>query len=412
MRSQNTTVRRAALPVALVIAGAIALGIYDALPGRSGDGAPSDGTPTNDSRSTGSTDAPPTAGPQSATPSASGAPSIDYLLMPSSELMSLPTTGPAWDSLIETARSRWPRPDFNDQDNQTDTLALAAALAYARTGDAEMRARARGAIMAVIPTFKQSELGEGLGPLRQTAGWVLAADFTQLDGDDEVAFRAFLERVLTERTGRHSRWHHVAAAHDDSSNNWGAWAGAARIAARLYLDQDVGDATDTFRGFLGDRGAWAKFLGQTRPVAPIAAEWACDPSTARFRPVNGPCSREGIDLDGAIPNDISRGSQGLQWPPRLNGIMYTHETIAGYMLQAELLYRSGYLDIWETEDEALRRMADVITRSEEAGGPGWNPGRVQYHIPWLLNLRYGTDYPTVPAAFGRAFGFTDWLYGS
>lgn len=344
---------------------------------------------------------------ESSTPEPPPAASTDYLLMPGSEVMALPTSGRAWDYLVHTANGSWPPPDFRDQDNQTGTLAFGAALVYARTGDEAMRAKARDAIMAVIPTFRDSGLGPGLGPLRQTGGWVLAADLAGLDGEDDAAFRAFLQRVLSDRTGTHSRWNHVVAAHDDSANNWGAWAGAARISALLYLDESLDAAVNTFRGFLGDRDAWSGFL---RPG--LAAEWACDPSPSRFTPVNGDCQRSGIDLDGAVVADISRGSERLVWPPATNGIMYTHETIAGYMLQAELLYRNGYPEIWTFENDALRRMADVISRSEGDGGPGWNPGRVQLHIPWLLNARYGTSYPTEPAEYGRSFGFTDWLYGS
>jgi hypothetical protein len=92
--------------------------------------------------------------------------------------------------------------------------------------------------------------------------------------------------------------------------------------------------------------------------------------------------------------------------------MYSLETLAGYTLQVELLYRNGYPHIYEFRTQAIKRMGDFITRSEDAGGPGWNPGRVQTHIPWLLNRRYGTSYPTVPAQYGRSVGFTDWLYGS
>ena len=345
--------------------------------------------------------------PESSTSEPPPAASTDYLLMPGSEVMALPTSGPAWDYLVQTAKARWPAPDFRDQDNQTGTLAFGAALVYARTGDESMRAKARDAIMAVIPTFRDSDLGPGLGPLRQTAGWVLAADFAGLEGEDDAAFREFLQRVLSDRTGTHSRWNHVVAAHDDSANNWGAWAGAARISALLYLDESLDDAVNTFRGFLGDRDAWSRFL---RPG--VAAQWACDPSPTRFTPVNGDCQRSGINLDGAVVADISRGSERLVWPPATNGIMYTHETIAGYMLQAELLYRNGYPEVWGFENDALRRMADVISRSEQAGGPGWNPGRVQMHIAWLLNARYDTTYPTEPAEYGRSFGFTDWLYGS
>ncbi|NJD30032.1 MAG: hypothetical protein FIA92_17270 [Chloroflexi bacterium] len=347
-------------------------------------------------------------------PTASQAPTQpppDYLLMPRAELQALPVTGSAWRYVVETANSAWPPPDINDQDSQTDTLALAAALVYARTGDPVMRDKARDAIMAVIPTFEEPRLRSGLGPLRQTAGWVLAADFIDLDGPDDAAFRRFLERLLTEPIGRHTRWNRVVATHDDSSNNWGAWAGATRIAASLYLGRDVRDAVETVRGFLGDRRAWDGFNGQKDRLPRGARPWACDPSRAGFTPVNGACERAGANLDGAVPADISRGRGSEPGSPSATGVMYTLETLAGYTLQAELLYRNGYPDVYEASDQALRRMADFISRSEAAGGPGWNPGRVQYHVPWLLNRRYGTDYPTVPAEYGRAFGYTDWLYG-
>jgi hypothetical protein len=91
--------------------------------------------------------------------------------------------------------------------------------------------------------------------------------------------------------------------------------------------------------------------------------------------------------------------------------MYTLETLAGYLLQVELLYRNGYPEMYDVQSQAIRRIADFVSRTEAAGGPGWNPGRVQNHIPWLLNARYDTTYPTVPAEYGRSFGFTDWLYG-
>jgi hypothetical protein len=335
----------------------------------------------------------------------------EYLLMPSSELHALPTSGPAWAYLVDTAASAWPEPDFNDPDSQADTLALAAGLVYARTADAQMRAKARDEIMAVIPTFDPARLREGLGPLRQTAGWVLAADLIGLEGADDAAFRGFLERVLSDQVGTHSRWNRVIATHNDAANNWGAWAGAARIAATLYLGLDTTDAANTVRGFLGDRTYWSGFGGQKDLLSDVAASWACNPDPAAFTPVNWACIKDGIDVNGAIPADISREHARLG-RPRQTGIMYSLETLAGYSLQAELLYRNGYPDIYDFRAQAIRRMADFISRSGDAGGPGWNPGRVQDHIPWLLNRRYGTSYPTVPAQYGRSLGFTDWLYPS
>ena len=336
----------------------------------------------------------------------------EYILMPRAELMALPTFGPAWTYLVETAGSDWPAPDINDQNNQTDTLAFAAALVFARTGDQALRTKARDAIMDVIPTFEPDRLGPGLGPLRQTAGWVLAADLVKLDGSDRATFGAFLQRILSEPTGTHSRWDSVVKAHNDSANNWGAWAGAARIAATLYLGLDVSEAANTVRGFLGDRTFWSDFNGQKDALSPGAAKWACNPTREEFTPVNGECIVAGLNLDGAVPVDISRGGGIPPSLPTATGVMYSLETLAGYSLQAELLYRNTDPDIYEFQSQALRRMADFVSRIETAGGPGWNPGRVQNHIPWILNRRYGNRYPTVPAEYGRSFGFTDWLYGS
>jgi hypothetical protein len=163
-------------------------------------------------------------------------------------------------------------------------------------------------------------------------------------------------------------------------------------------------AAQVLKGFLGDRSAWDRF----QPVEG-AASWACDP--ARYTPVNPQCERGGIDLDGAIVRDIDRGGN-RKWPPGRDGIGYTLESLQGLSFQAELLTVNGYGDVWTWSDSAIRRAADVVTRSGEAGGVTWNRSAVSHHVPWLLNARYGLDLPTEQAGIGRIFGYTDWLYGS
>jgi hypothetical protein len=121
-------------------------------------------------------------------------------------------------------------------------------------------------------------------------------------------------------------------------------------------------------------------------------------------PVNPPCKLSGIDVNGAIPMDISRAGP-LTWPPGSSGLSYTLETLQGLVIQAELLYRAGY-DTWNWSNQALRRAGDVMTRANS-----WNYTSVSYHVPWLLNERYGLSLPTKPAGYGRVFGYTDWLYG-
>jgi hypothetical protein len=330
----------------------------------------------------------------------------DYLLMSRADLAALPTSGPAWDAMLAIADASPGEPDLSNQDERHGVNTLAAALVYARTGEARYREHARSAIMDAIGTERTGADNSILALGRQLGAYVLAADFIGLDGTDDERFRRWLRDIRTDELGGHGRWRALSDTHEDSANNWGAFAGASRLAASLYLDDasDVERAARVLRGFLGDRGAWARF----QPVEG-SADWACN--ARRYTPINPPCARDGIDLDGAIVRDISRGGN-LEWPPGEAGIRYTLEALQGLVLQTELLYQNGHEDAWEWSDAALRRAAALVSASGAAGGDTWNGTEPNRHVPWILNARYGLDLPTRPAGIGRVFGYTDWLYGS
>jgi hypothetical protein len=319
--------------------------------------------------------------------------------------MALPTSGQAWDALLAIANGPTGRPRLRDQDERHGLTALAVALAYARTGEESYRDRARREIMRVIGTEREGANNAVLALARQLGSYVLAADFIDLDGADDELFRDWLTGIRHKDLGGHGRWTSLVATHQDSANNWGAFAGASRIAASLYLDDraDVAAAAQVLRGFLGDTAAWRSF----QPVED-SASWACDPRA--YVPLNPPCERDGINLDGAIVRDISRDGD-REWPPGDSAIGYTLESLQGLMLQAELLTVAGYGDAWSWSDEALRRAAELVTRSGEAGGETWNRSQVSFHVPWLFNARYDLGLPTQTAGQGRVFGYTDWLYG-
>jgi hypothetical protein len=322
-----------------------------------------------------------------------------FLITPRARLLARPVTGPAWDAMKAVADGDLGTPDLADQDNDHGVRVLAVALVYARTNDAAYRARAATGILAAIGTERPGADNSVLALARQLGAYVLAADLIDLDGSDDSRFRSWLTSIRTRDLGGHGRWTQLAATHADSANNWGAFAGASRMAADLYLGDtaDLEQAARVMQGFLGDRSAWSAF----QPVED-SADWACTPGA--YTPVNPPCTLGGIDVDGAIVRDISRGGH-LRWPPGRDGILYTGESLQGLVVQAELLRASG-ADPWSWSDRALYRAAGLLTRAD-----GWNATEVGYHLPWIFNARYGLDIPTKPAGMGRLFGYTDWLYG-
>ena len=280
-------------------------------------------------------------------------------------------------------------------------------MVYARTGTASYATKARAGVMAGMAslTIGCSQAILSLG--RQLTAYVLAADFAGLSGTNDTAFRAWLTNIRTRDVGGHSVWRTLAGTHADSANNWGAYAGASRIAASLYLGDthDVDIASRITRGFLGDRSAYAGF-GYNLDGTDLS--WSCN-GTSTYTPVNKSCTKNGVNVDGGVIADISRGG-GLIWPPKDPGINYQLEAIQGLGLQVELLYRHGYPSAWGWSSSALKRMAGIVTRSDTSGGTGWNETQTGSQMPWLLDQRYGLSIPRKAAAMGRAIGFTDWLY--
>ncbi len=347
-------------------------------------------------------------GPWSA-PLAAGA-TGDYLLMPKAELLARPVTGSAWTALKAVADGSFSKPNLCDQNSKHNLQTLAAALVYARTGIASYQAKAQAAIMAALPTQVVGCSNATLALGRLLTAYVLAADLSSLrTSSSGPAFATWLSAIRTKNIGGHSIWTSIRYTHENSPNNWGAYAGASRIAADRYLGDatDLAAATKVTQGFLGDRTAYAGF---NQNLTAEKLSWSCSGSVATYTPVNPACTKSGINVDGGVISDVSRGGS-LRWPPPDPGIPYQLDAIQGLGLQVELLYRGGSSTAWSWSSSALKRMAGIVTRSAASGGTGWNGTQTARQMPWLLNKRYGLGLPTSPTGIGRAIGFTDWLYG-
>lgn len=307
-------------------------------------------------------------------------------------LRALPTSGSAWDHLRSTADRFAGLPNLSNQDDSVNVRIMAKALVYARTGDERYR---RDVIAGCKGAIGTEGGGRTLALGRELAAYVIAADLVGLPADDDAIFRRWLGRVrhldLQGRT--------LISTHEDRPNNWGTHAGASRLAVALYLGDSADEkrAALVFRGWLGDRSAYADFkYGKD-------LTWQEDPS----RPVGiNPlgATKLGMSIGGVLPDDQRRGGS-FTWPPPKEN--YVYEGLQGALAQAILLHRAGY-DVWNWQDKALLRAYEWL--HEQADYPARKDDLWQLHV---VNFYYGTAFPTTfDAEPGKNVGWTAWTHGS
>jgi hypothetical protein len=176
-------------------------------------------------------------------------------------------------------------------------------------------------------------------------------------------------------------------------------AGASRAAIAVYLDdaRELERSAQVFRGFLGDRGAYAGFdygslSWQADPTAPVGI----NPRGA---------TKDGHSIDGVVPDDQRRGG-GFRWPP--HRASYVWEGLQGAFAQAVVLYRAGHVDVWDWEDQALLRAVQWLHEQcnfPARGDDAW--------VPHVVNHYYGTSFPApVPSGHGKNVGWTDWTHAA
>lgn len=306
------------------------------------------------------------------------------------ELASLPASGTAWQRLDAVARQPMNEIDLSDQDENDDVVALGKALYAARTADEALRVQVRTACLAAM----ESEMGgRTLALGRNLAPIVIAADLVGLPDAELERFSNWLRLVrVRELDGRT-----LVSTHEDRPNNWGCHAGASRLAVARFLGDadEIRRCATVFRGWLGDRSAYAGF----RYGSDLS--WQDDPQNpVGINPYAA--TKEGHSIDGVLPDDQRRGGS-FSWPPPKEN--YAYEALQGVLLQAILLHRSGY-DPWGWSDSAILRAFRWLHDEVEfpaVGDDTWQP--------WVVNNFYGTALPTSPAGTGKGFGYTDWLFG-
>ena len=310
------------------------------------------------------------------------------LLIDPADLRTRPVSGMAWRKLLAVASEGIDSPDLSDQDDRDNVRALAKALVFARTGEAAYRQEVVEACEGMIGTAKGRTLALG----RELAAYVIAADLVGLPKELDHRFRRYLQEVRQLRLSGRT----LVSTHEDRPNNWGTHAGASRIAVALYLgdEEDLRRSARVFKGWLGDQEAYSSFsfgdlAWQANPKEPLGI----NPAGTTL---------QGYSVDGVLPDDQRRGGV-FQWPPPKEN--YVYEALQGALLQAILLHRAGYDDVWEWSDSALLRAFEWL--HEVAGYPAEGDDRWQV---WVVNHFYERSFPTSGTTPGKGFGFADWLY--
>jgi hypothetical protein len=312
------------------------------------------------------------------------------------ELAALPMRGPVWENLRDAAAKPCGKPDVSDQDQMNNVLVLAKALVFARAGGESLRAEVQAQCLAALGTERG---GRTLALGRELAAYVIAADLVRLEPAEDARFRAWLRACLDARLQGQT----LRSTHEKRPNNWGTHAGASRAAVAAYLDDraELDRAAQVFRGWVGERAAYAGF-DYGRDLS-----WHADPARPLGVNPRG-AARDGHSIDGLIPDDMRRGG-GFQFPPKHTG--YPWGALEGAVLMAEILHRRGY-DAWNWGDQALLRAVQALHRLHELyPAAGWWARGDDMWIPWVVNRACGSAFPTVtPAQPGKNMAWTDWTH--
>jgi hypothetical protein len=313
----------------------------------------------------------------------------DGLWIGAQELAGLPTSGKAWESLVDAANETIQDPNLSDQDDGDNITVLAKALVYARTGQESYRQEVIGACQQIMGS---EDGGRTLALGRELLAYVVAAELVGLPSNVNTTFRSWLADVRHEELSGKT----LVSTHEDRPNNWGTHAGASRLAVARYLGDkaDVERAARVFHGWLGDRSAYDGFnFGDL--------DWQANPgSPVGINPKGA--SLSGHSVDGVLPDDQRRGG-GFSWPPPREN--YVWEALQGAVAQAVILDRAGY-DVWSWEDQALLRAVRWL--HDEADFPADGDDTF---TPHLVNHYYAASFPApVPARSGKNMGFTDWTH--
>ncbi len=337
------------------------------------------------------------------------------------QLMSLPTSGEAWNS-ITTSVNKLPADgsgaDISNQDSNHDQYTLAAALACARTSNTTYCTKARGAInssigseVTTLTTPRSPASNQWLPVGRNLGAYVIAADVMNLrsDSDPNSLGSRFQTWIATFKGRKGSEGAEFRPF--QSGSNADAQMGFVYSSVASYLNDStmLTRAWDAFRTYAGDPTAPDK--ENINITNAIEGNWTAASSKPGATAIaQKGTTKNGVRLDGADGNDMVRGGA---WAAVPGHSQYPWVGLEGFVPAALILHRAGY-PAFEVADQAVKRTADYLWYLHKNVDAYWwdaeDVGRAA-EVKHIMNTYYGLNYTVVyPTGEGRTVGFTDWTH--
>lgn len=301
------------------------------------------------------------------------------------ELASKPKDGPAWAEVLSAANalSDSPTPNLDNQDDKTNTDVLAAAIVYARTGEAVYKNKVVAALQKVEQFVPK---GRTLAWARETGAYAIAAD---LVGYRTPAFEKKMRDMAefyrcTEVKNDKGQYATMLEMFQKRPNNWGTMAFGSLTAIYSYLG-------DTAKLRLV-RDHFVQEVSGPKPATTSFDDnltWQCDTSKPRLINPDAcvkTCEGKLVDVGGILPDDMRRGGDCKQAAVATG---YPWEALQGVVMGARVLERAG-MPIWQADNRAICRAAATL-QSERFGSWTKATSNDLWQLPFI-DRACGTNY--------------------
>lgn len=309
------------------------------------------------------------------------------------ELASKPKDGPAWAEVLSAANalSDSPTPNLDNQDDKTNTDVLAAAIVYARTGEAVYKNKVVAALQKVEQFVPE---GRTLAWARETGAYAIAAD---LVGYRTPAFEKKMRDMAefyrcTEVKNADGKPATMLEMFQKRPNNWGTMAFGSLTAIYSYLG-------DTAKLRLV-RDHFVQEVSGPKPATTSFDDnltWQCDTSKPRLINPDAcvkTCEGKLVDVGGILPDDMRRGGDCKQAAVATG---YPWEAMQGVVMGARVLERAG-MPIWQADNRAICRAAATL-QSERFGSWTKATSNDLWQLPFI-DRACGTYYQAAYTSSG------------